>query len=120
MNDLLLLQMRKTADERANSVDKRLAEMAAAQLQIGEQVSGLQEVVVAELREVVKKNAEATGQAFAELQTAFGKQIGTLRAAVDSKLLADRKINPSDNAPPTLNDDDASGGDGYGFVTSSF
>jgi len=55
-------------------------------------------------------------QKFAELQTAFGKQIGTLRAAMDSKLLADRKMDPSDNALPTLNDVDASGGDGYGFV----
>ena len=53
--DLDLLQMRKAADERANAVDKKLVEMSAVQRQIGEQVSGL--------REMVKKSAEETKQA---------------------------------------------------------
>ena len=61
--DLLLLQMRKSADERAISVDKKLAEMAATQCQIGEQVSGLQAMAFAELREVVKQSADETRQA---------------------------------------------------------
>jgi len=59
-------------------------------------------------------------QQFAEMQAAFGEQIGTRRAAMDSKLLTERKMDPSDNATPTLNDDDACSGDGYGFVPSSF
>jgi len=48
---LLRLQIRKTADERANAVDSKLAEMAAAQaqmaemqLQIGTQVTELRAV----------------------------------------------------------------------------
>jgi len=59
---------------------------------------------------------------FAELQTVLCEQIGTLRAVMDSKLLTDRKMNPSGNSPPPLNvdDDDVSGGNGYGFVSSSF
>jgi len=60
--------MRKAVDERAYAVRAKLAEMAAAQRQIGDQVSGLQAVVVAELREVVKKSADETGQAMGRVR----------------------------------------------------
>ena len=59
-------------------------------------------------------------QQMAEMQATFGEKIDTLCADMDSKLLTDRKMDSSDDALPTLNDDDVSGGDGYGFVPSSF
>ena len=62
--------------------------------------------------------SDRLSQEFAELQTVFGEQIGTLRVAMESKLLTHR-VDQSGNAPPPLNDDDASGGNGYEFVIST-
>jgi len=58
-------------------------------------------------------------QQMSEMQAAFGEKIDTLRASMDSKLLTKRKMDSSDDALPTLNDYDACGGNGYGFVIFS-
>ena len=64
--DMFLLQMREAADERANAVDNKLTEMAAAQCQIREQIA---ELCAAVASGNGGKSAEETGQAMDQVRS---------------------------------------------------
>ena len=68
--------MRKAIDERANSVDNKLAEIAAVQRQISDQVSGL-----------LKESAEETGKA---LDCVLSACTAAIQSAMANK--ADEKV----------------------------
>jgi len=81
MDNHLLLQMRKAADQYANAVDVKLAEMAAAQRQIGEHVAELQGVVESNY----EKSAKDTKQAMDRVRDdIMGALVGDTSQLVDA------------------------------------
>ena len=91
--------MKKAADERADAVDAKLAEIAAAQRQIGEQVAGLR----ADLGGALKQSAAETEKALDRvrvIQSSVSACATAIQAAMDSADDANKadKVNVANTA----------------------